>query len=68
MTATASANLHMPNQPPPWWATLILGFILGLLGDPVKKFISERYERRRATRELYDDLGSVLGARRDLND
>ena len=40
--------------------TLIVGFILGLLGDPIKRSISEKLERRRARRELYDDLGAYL--------
>jgi hypothetical protein len=50
----------MASQPPAWWATLILGFILGLFGDPVKRLISETFERRRAKYELYDDLGAYL--------
>jgi hypothetical protein len=50
----------MSSELPPWWATLILGFVLGLFGDTVKKFISERVERRKAKYELYDDLGAYL--------
>lgn len=40
--------------------TLILGFVLGLFADPIKKSISEIFECRKAKRELYDDLGTYL--------
>jgi hypothetical protein len=40
--------------------SLVVGFGLGLFGEPIKKWISEKLERQRAKRELYDDLGAYL--------
>jgi hypothetical protein len=52
--------MHIMASQPPWWATLLLGYILGLLGNPVKKYISESVNVLRAKRDLYDDLGAYL--------
>lgn len=51
-----------------WWTipevTLPIGVILGLLAAPVKELVKEhvieRSRRRRANRELYDELGAYL--------
>jgi hypothetical protein len=54
------------NQPTvPWWSnplvTAVIGFLLGLLAEPPKRFIIDRIQRREARLRVYDDLGRYLG-------
>jgi hypothetical protein len=37
-----------------------IGFCLGLFGEPIKRWILEKFECQRAKRELYDELGAYL--------
>lgn len=40
--------------------SLIIGFLLGLFGEPIRQRIVEKAECSRAKRELYSDLGAYL--------
>jgi hypothetical protein len=41
--------------------TLLIGFLLGLLAEDLKRLIQRRHESREARRRVYDDLGAYLG-------
>ena len=58
--------VQLVNQPTsPWWSnpiiTLIIGLLLGLLAEDLKRLILAIHQRREARRRLYDDLGWYLG-------
>ena len=41
--------------------TLLIGFLLGLLAEDLKRVIQRRHQSREARRRLYDDVGAYLG-------
>ena len=41
--------------------TLLIGFLLALLAEPLKQWIQRRYQSREARQRVYDDLGAYLG-------
>jgi hypothetical protein len=41
--------------------TLLIGFLLGLLGDDIKQRIQRHHQSCEARRRVYDDLGAYLG-------
>jgi hypothetical protein len=41
--------------------TLLIGFLLALLAEPLKQWIQRGYQSREARRRVYDDLGAYLG-------
>ena len=41
--------------------TLLIGFVLGLLGEDTKRVIQRHHQNREARQRLYDDLGAYLG-------
>jgi hypothetical protein len=41
--------------------TLLIGFVLGLLAEDLKRLIQRHHQTREALRRVYDDLGAYLG-------
>ena len=63
--------IRLVNQPVnSWWSnplvTALIGFLFGLLAEPIKQEISAIRLKRRALRRLYDDLGRYIGRVEDL--